>query len=44
MWKRKFDALTPAVATRKDTAPRPKMPVVNRDHKATALFDKLILL
>src|ERR1035437_10452192 len=38
MLKRKFDTLTPAVATRNDTAPRPKMPVVNRDHKATAFL------
>src|SRR5664280_2332843 len=38
MWKRKFETLTPAVATRNDTAPRPKMPVVSRDHKAAIIL------
>jgi hypothetical protein len=35
--------LTPAVANTNDTAPRPKMPVVKRDHVSPAKFTAAFL-
>ena len=37
----KFEKLTPAVATKNETAPRPKIPAVSLAHVAAALFESV---